>query len=424
MRPSILDPLFAPVTALPGVGPKMAALYDRLLGEPGKPARVIDVLFHLPHAGISRRASGSIQDAPIGEVATFAAQVSEHRPSPPGRARAPYRVVMEDETGDVTLVFFNADSRRMAQLLPVGEIRWVSGKIELWDGRRQMVHPDRVMDARAFQAMPSVEAVYGMTEGLSSRIFGKAAEGAIGRVAPLPEWQDEAWMRRNAFPPFPDALAAMHRPDAVEALEPANPSRRRLAYDELLASQLALALVRASHRKAAGRRNSGDGRLVKALAAALPYELTTSQKTAVEQIRADLEKPERMLRLLQGDVGSGKTAVAMMAMASAAEVGRQSALMAPTEILARQHAERLGPLASAIGLRLALLTGREKGEARQAVLSGLATATSTASSARTLSSRSTSNSTILESRSWTSSIASACTSASPSARRARPSTCW
>jgi ATP-dependent DNA helicase RecG len=372
MRPSILDPLFAPVTTLPGVGPKMAALYDKLLGEPDRPARVLDVLFHIPHAGIDRRASGSILDAPVGEIATFAAQVSEHRPSPPGRARAPYRVVVEDETGDVTLVFFNADARRMKQLLPVGEIRYISGRIELWEGRRQIVHPDRVMEARAFQAMPHVEPVYGMTEGLSSRIFGKAAEAALGRVAPLPEWQDEAWRARNDFPRFADALAAMHRPAEVEALAPETGARRRLAYDELLASQLALALVRASHKRAAGRRNSGDGRLVAKLAAALPYTLTGGQQTAVAQIREDMGKPERMLRLLQGDVGSGKTVVALMAMASAAEAGRQSALMAPTEILARQHAERLGPLAAAIGLKLVLLTGREKGEARVAVLEGLA----------------------------------------------------
>jgi ATP-dependent DNA helicase RecG len=372
MRPSILDPLFAPVTALPGVGPKMAALYDKLLGDPDKPARVLDVLFHMPHAGVDRRASGSIADAPIGDVATFAAQVVEHRPSPQGRARVPYRVLMEDESGDVTLVFFNADSRRMSQLLPVGEVRFISGKLELWEGRRQIVHPDRVMDVRAFQAMPHVEAVYGMTEGLTSRMFGRTVEAALQRVAPLGEWQDLAWLEANGFPPFPDALAQMHRPDDLEALGADRPARRRLAYDELLASQLALALVRAANKRAPGRRNSGDGSLVARLAAALPYELTASQQAAVADIRADLTKPERMLRLLQGDVGSGKTAVAMMAMASAAEAGRQSALLAPTEILARQHADRLGPLAAAIGLKLALLTGREKGRERQAVLAGLA----------------------------------------------------
>ncbi len=372
MRPSVLDPLFAPVSSLPGVGPKSVQLYDRLLGETDRPARVLDLLFHLPQAGIDRSRSGSILDAPIGEVATFAARVVEHRPAPPGKSRAPYRVLLEDETGDVTLVFFKADAGRMRSILPVGEIRYVSGKIELWEGRRQMVHPDRVMDRRAFETMPAIEAVYGMTEGLSSRMLARTAEAALSRLPKVPEWQDAAWFAKNGFPPFADALKALHNPDDVAAITPENVARRRLAYDEMLASQLALALVRAQRKRAAGRVNSGDGKLVNALTEVLPFRLTGSQIEAGAQIRADMAKPERMLRLLQGDVGSGKTAVAMLAMASAAEAGRQSALMAPTEILARQHAMRLDNLARAIGLRLALLTGREKGQERARVLAGLA----------------------------------------------------
>ncbi len=350
----------------------MAALYDKLLGEPEKPARVLDLMFHLPHSGIDRRSSGSILDAPIGETATFAARVLEHRPAPPGKARAPYRVIVEDDTGDVSLVFFKAEAGRMRQILPIGEIRYISGKIELWEGRRQMVHPERVMDERAFKAMPHVEAVYGKTEGLSSRMLGKTAEAALARLPQLPEWQDAAWLQQNGFPAFAEALEQMHRPAEIDGLAPETTARRRLAYDELLASQLALALVRASRKRAAGRINSGDGRLVSKLEKALPYTLTGSQTEAIAQIRSDMTKPERMLRLLQGDVGSGKTAVAMMAMASAAEVGRQSAMMAPTEILARQHADRLHDQAKAIGLTLALLTGREKGAERARVLAGLA----------------------------------------------------
>ncbi|MCX7324838.1 MAG: ATP-dependent DNA helicase RecG [Hyphomicrobiales bacterium] len=372
MRPSLLDPLFAPITSLPGIGPKLAPLYDRLLGEPDRPARVLDLVFHLPQSGIDRRTSGSIIDAPTGETATFAARVAEHRPAPPGKGRAPYRVLVEDETGDVSLVFFKADPGRIRQMLPVGEIRYISGKIEMWEGRRQMVHPDRVLDLPAFQRMPSVEPVYGMTEGLSSRMLARAAEAALARLPRLPEWQDRAWLDQNGLPDFTDALAALHKPPEVEALSPETAARRRLAYDELLASQRALALVRSMRRRSPGRRNVGDGHLIAALARALPYELTRSQTEAVAQIRADMAKPERMLRLLQGDVGSGKTAVAMMAVASAAEAGRQSALMAPTEILARQHAERLRGQAGAIGLTLALLTGREKGAERARVLAGLA----------------------------------------------------
>jgi ATP-dependent DNA helicase RecG len=375
LRPSILDPLFAPASTLPGVGPKIAPLLDRLLGEPGRPARVMDLLFHLPSSGISREMKGSIADAPVGEPVTLSVTVVAHRPPPPGR-RGPYRILVEDETGDVSLVFFNGQKPRLEKLLPVGERRYVSGKIELWDGRRQMVHPDRILDDRGIESLPAVEAVYGLTEGLSSRMVGRYIGAALEKVPHLPEWQDPAWLDRNALPDFNKALSALHRPDSAaqlseDALAKSAP-RRRLAYDELLASQLALALVRSRMRRLPGRVNAGDGRLVEKLKRALPFGLTNSQAQAIEDIRRDLISDKKMLRLLQGDVGSGKTVVGLLTMASAIEAGRQAAMMAPTEILARQHYERLAPMAQEASLTIALLTGREKGAARRTVLEGLA----------------------------------------------------
>ena len=376
LRPSVLDPLFAPASSLPGVGPKIALLLDRLLGEAERPARVVDVLFHLPQGGISRERVGSIAEAPVGQPVTLAVTVTAHRPAPFGRAKAPYKVLVEDDSGDVTLVFFNMPPARMEKLLPVGARRFVSGKIEIWDGHRQIVHPDRILDERNAANLPAVEAVYGQTEGLSSRLLARYAHGALERLPSLPEWQDPTWLEREGFPAFEAALRTLHQPeDAAELSEEAlarSPARRRLAYDELLASQLALALVRSRMRRLPGRANAGDGSLVATLQKALPYALTGAQARAVEDIRRDLVADTRMLRLLQGDVGSGKTAVALLAMASAIEAGRQAALMAPTEILARQHFERLEPLARRAGLRLALLTGRDKGAERRRVLLGLA----------------------------------------------------
>lgn len=375
LRPSILDPLFAPAVALPGVGPRIAPLLDRLLGEPGRPARVMDLLFHLPSSGISRERKGSIAEAPIGEPVTLSVTVVAHRPPPPGR-RSPYRILVEDETGDVTLVFFNGQKARLEKVLPLGERRFVSGKIELWDGMRQMVHPDRILDERGIANLPAVEAVYGLTEGLSSRMVARYVGAALDKIPRLPEWQDVAWLQRNSLPDFRAALETLHRPAQAaqlseEALAKSAP-RRRLAYDELLASQLALALVRSRMRRLPGRVNAGDGHLVEHLKRALPFGLTASQEKAVEDIRRDLISDKKMLRLLQGDVGSGKTVVGLLAMASAIEAGRQAAMMAPTEILARQHYERLAPMAEGADLRIALLTGRDKGATRRQVLAGLA----------------------------------------------------
>jgi ATP-dependent DNA helicase RecG len=376
LRPSILDPLFAPATSLPGVGPKIAPLLDRLLGEPERPARVLDLLFHLPNGGISRDLKGSIADAPIGEPVTLAVTVAAHRPSPPGRSRAPYKVLVEDETGDVTLVFFNAQRARMEKLLPRGERRYVSGKIELWDGMRQMVHPDRILDEKSIASLPAVEAIYGQTEGITSRMIARYVGAALDRLPGLPEWQDPAWLASNGLPAFDHALRQIHQPaEAAQVTDEAlakSPFRRRLAYDELLASQLALALVRSRMRRLPGRVNAGDGRLVELIKTALPFALTPSQERAVADVRQDLTADKRMLRLLQGDVGSGKTVVGLLAMASAVEAGRQAALMAPTDILARQHFERIQPLAEQAGLKVALLTGRDRAAERRTVLAGLA----------------------------------------------------
>ncbi|MDO9425398.1 MAG: ATP-dependent DNA helicase RecG [Methylobacterium sp.] len=377
LRPTILDPLFAPARGLPGIGPKMAPMIERLLGTPEQPARIVDLLFHLPQGGVVRKLLGSIAEAPPGEPVTLGVTVTEYRPPQAGAGKRPYRVLVEDATGDITLVFFGMPGPRVEKMLPLGAHRYITGRIDLYDGHRQMVHPARIIDEAGLAALPAVEPVYGATEGLTSRAISKLAHAALERLPVLPEWQDPAWLARENLPAFADALRAEHRPENAPppvpdgaTSAPRTPARRRLAYDELLASQLALALLRARNRRAPGRANAGDGRLKDRIEAALPFGLTGAQARVVAEIRADLASDRRMLRLLQGDVGSGKTAVALLAMASAIEVGRQAALMAPTEILARQHFERLGPMAG--GLRLRLLTGRDRAAERRATLADLA----------------------------------------------------
>lgn len=372
MRPTILNPLFAPIRSLQGIGPKLAPLFDRLLAPQGSEARLIDILLHLPHDAVDRRLSGRLSDSVAGQSGTFEIRVLAHKPSPPGRARVPYRVFVEDETGDMALVFFNAQRARIESMLPIGSIRFVSGKIELFDGHRQMTHPDRVLDAEAYAKLPPYEPVYGLTAGLYPRILHKAAQAAVAKLPEIPEWIDPLLVKREAWPSFADALKSLHSPQAKDNLAPEAPARLRLAYDELFAGQLALLLMRQRMKKESGTSRSGDGHLVKAALAALPFALTKAQSDALAEIKRDLVSHERMLRLLQGDVGSGKTIVAFLSMVMAAEAGWQSALMAPTEILARQHYERLKPLAESIGLSMTLLTGREKGAVRAQALSGLA----------------------------------------------------
>jgi ATP-dependent DNA helicase RecG len=371
MRPTLLNSLFAAVTSLPGIGPRLEKLYARLLGRADH-ARVIDLLFHLPSGAIDRRARPKLRDVEPDTVVTVVVTVDRHRPPPPHRPRAPYQVYTSDDTGDLILTFFNARRDYLQKLLPVGERRYVSGTVALYDGMRQMVHPDRVVAETDLAKLPLVEPVYPLTEGLSLNAVGKAVNAALARVPELPEWQDASWVARERFPSFAEALHALHNPAHPADVLPERLAWSRLAYDELLAGQLALALVRAHIRRPTGRVTAGTGALRKRLTAALPYSLTPSQTHAVADMIADLARPERMLRLLQGDVGSGKTVVALLAAAAVIEGGRQAALMAPTEILARQHFNTIAPLAAAAGINIAILTGRERGRERSSILEQVA----------------------------------------------------
>jgi len=371
MRPSLLNPLFAAVTTLTGVGPHLEKLYRRLFGRE-QPARVIDLLFHLPTGAIDRRARPKLRDVVPDTVVTVAVTVDRHRPPPPHRPRVPYQIYASDETGDLTLTYFNARKDYLQKLLPVGERRYVSGTVALYDHMRQMVHPDRVVAEADLAKLPLVEPVYPLTEGLSLNQVRKAADAALARLPDLPEWQEASWVARERFPSFAEALRVLHRPAEPADLLPEGLAWLRLAYDEFLAGQLALALVRAHLRRPAGRATPGTGHIRKKLIEALPYSLTPSQGRAVADIVSDLGKPERMLRLLQGDVGSGKTVVALLAAAAVIEGGRQAALMAPTEILARQHFNTVAPLAAAAGINVAILTGRERGRERDEILEKLA----------------------------------------------------
>jgi len=369
MRPLVLNPLFASLISLPGVGPKLERLFARLLDH--DPPRVIDLLFHLPSGSIDRRARPKLRDVQPGQVVTVTVKVDQHRPGPSHRSRAPYRIYTSDDTGTLTLTYFNARKDYLEKLLPEGATRYVSGTAEFYDGQLQMVHPDRVVDEQSFAALPLIEPIYSLTEGLAAGNLRRAMEGALAKLPDLPEWQDEAWVSRERFPSFAIALRHLHRPAEPHDVAPESTAWTRLAYDELLAGQLALALVRAHMRKQAGRGSASEGRMRARILKSLPYALTHSQQKALDDITADLARPQRMLRLLQGDVGSGKTVVALAAAAAVIEAGRQAAFMAPTEILARQHLATIAPLAEAAGVRVAILTGRERGPARKEILDRL-----------------------------------------------------
>ncbi len=372
-RPALLHPLFADVAVLEGVGPRYKTTLAKLLRPAaGGDPRVIDLLWHLPSGLTDRRAMPDIRDAAQGQLVTLLVRVKKHYPSPPRNSRAPYRVICEDETGDIELIFFHVERAYIERQLPVGEMRIISGRVERYGEKLQMPHPDYILPEDQRERLPTLEPLYPLTQGLSQKVLFKLYTQALARLPEIPEWLDRRLIEGRGWPAFGAALTAVHRPAHDADVERNALARQRLACDELFAGQLALALLRRRFRKRGGRAVIGDGRLATLIESALPFVLTRSQRLALGEVVEDMGAPRRMLRLLQGDVGSGKTIVALLAMARAVEAGAQAAMMAPTEILARQHFETIAPICEAAGMTTALLTGREKGKSRARILERLA----------------------------------------------------
>lgn len=357
MRPDILNPLFAETSGLDGVGPKLAKPLERL-----GLTRLRDLAYHLPERFVSRRALADLDEGSEGEQIIIALTPVEHR-APRMGGRGPYRVLAQDAKGNIcALTWFGKAAYTAKKLLPVGETRWVAGRLDRYGDMLQMVHPDHIEEAGAAHLERLNEPVYRLSVGLTQpRIAGLVAQ-ALARLPELPEWIEPGQLAQSGWPAWRDAIHLAHSREHPEA-------RERLAYDELLANSLALLLVKAEGRRRKGQALVGDGGLRAKLA--LPFALTGAQARSITEIEGDMAQDAPMLRLLQGDVGAGKTVVALNAMLIAAEAGKQAALLAPTELVARQHFETLRKMAAPTGVEIALFTGRDKGRARESILMGL-----------------------------------------------------
>lgn len=364
-RPESLFPLFASLETLEGIGPKTAQHFAQLHVQAPR-----DLLFTLPYSGIDRRLRKSVKDAQLPDTLTVAVKIGRHYP--PRSKGGAYRIHVEDDETTFQLVFFHARGDFWQRQLPEGSRRIVSGRVELFDGIAQMVHPDFAVAEEEASEIPPFEPVYPLTHGITQKLMYKATRAALARVPAMDEWIDPGQVKKAGWPAFSVAVSQAHAPASLNDLSPDAPARARLAYDELFAHQMTLALARQVERRKKGRPSRATGALQDKVRASLPYALTGAQRRAVTQITADMAADQRMNRLLQGDVGAGKTVVAFLALLAAVEAGGQGVLMAPTEILARQHLQGLQPLAETAGVVLEILTGRDKGAERQAKLSALA----------------------------------------------------
>ena len=365
MRPEILFSLFSELSELKGVGPKLYEHFERLCG-----GRVLDLVWHFPAGVMDRSWRPEVKDLVPGRVATLLLEVGKH--AKPPRRGLPYRIECFDETGQLTLVFFHGQGKYLKAQLPEGGKRLISGKVEVYGDGFQMIHPDYILKPDEADQLPAIEPLYRLTQGLTQRVVLKTEKQALTKVPDLPEWLMKDVVGRQMWPKWKEAVLEAHAPVSVADVDLNAPARKRLAYDELLANQLTLHLVRLANRKGKGRAIKPDlenrGKILKLL----PFSLTNDQNVALQEIEHDMAQGTAMLRLMQGDVGSGKTIVAFLAMLDAVGAGAQAALLAPTEILAIQHYNSLKNLAQKAGVKMSLLTGRHKGKKRIEILDGLA----------------------------------------------------
>ncbi len=374
MRPAILNPLFYSCSRLKGVGEKVQAGFVRLFGVPETKVPMLrDMLYHIPYEVVDRSKTYPLTSAPSGEIATFVVKVDAHFPPPGGfrNKRTPYKVTCSNETGDITLVFFHASNDYMQQALPVGQERVISGKVEVFNYTLQMTHPDIIAPVHKLAEIQKPEPCYPLTEGITNRKIIQCVQQVMQVLPDLPEWLPAGMMQQKDWPAWKTAWQTLHNPPLPESILPESPARQRLSFDELLAHQLHLGLRRRKYKSQTSLPLAKAEASFSMLEKLLPFALTNDQRHAIEMIAEDMSRGSRMVRMVQGDVGSGKTMVALFAMLQAVASGFQAAFMAPTEIVATQHFAGLKPYLDQLDIRCALLLGGMRSSEKEALAAQL-----------------------------------------------------
>ncbi len=363
MRSNKINPLFSPILSLSGIGPKLDVLFQRLVGP-----RLVHLLWHLPYNIIKRKFINNIIEAEINSLITFKVDVIKHKPSY-FSSKAPYKISCLCGDTPVTLVFFYARQPYIKTVLPEGESRFISGKLEYFKNTYQITHPSHIVEIDKLNTLKNIEPVYSLTAGLTHNIYIKTIDKILQKIPDLEEWIDEKIINKYFFNDWKNSLLKSHQPTSKDDLMESNIYRKRLAYDELLAHQLAIAIIRNYNQKTKGIKFNQNLNLVFKCINNLPFKLTQSQKKAWKEIFEDLTSPHQMIRLLQGDTGSGKTVIALLSLIHAIDSSYQGVLMAPTSILAQQHFNNLSTILKPLNINILLLTGKDTGNSRLEKLS-------------------------------------------------------
>ena len=352
MRPKILYKLFSNLETIKGIGPKNAKLIERLCGK-----YLLDLILHRPIAYIDRRNSPKIKDLSNNSIVTLILKVDGHTPS--FNKRMPYKITCSDDTGQLNIVYFNLRGPYLKKMFPIGSKKVVSGKVEEFNGIFQMTHPQHIADESNLDSVKKIECVYPLTAGISSKIIQKSINSSLAIIDDLPEWIPIDYLQKNNWTSWKKSIYEMHNPNELKE-DKEDIYLNRLVFDELLSQQLTVRLIKNKISKLKGNTIKPNGSLLEQLKSHLSFELTDDQNQAIKEISKDQSSPNKMLRLIQGDVGSGKTIVALHSMIQCAENSKKSILMAPTEILAEQHYNTIKFFAEKLRLSCALITASNK----------------------------------------------------------------
>ena len=356
------DDLFKNISFLKGVGPKLSKYLKNKRIE-----KINDLLWHLPYSSTDRSDMVTLDKLEPGKIQTVKVRVKRH--NFPRIRNLPNKVICDDDFGKIDIVFFNSRENYIKAVLPLNKSVLLSGKVNYYKNSYQITNPDYITSINKIDYVKKKIPKYSLTEGLNEKSYRKIIEKVIMNLPDLDEWYDNDTLKKFNFKSWKESLLKLHNSEINNDLN--NKYRRRLALDEIMSNLMVLSKNRKRFKETNKKNKIFDNLIAKYIVESLNYKLTKAQEEAIKEINKDLKSDKKMFRILQGDVGSGKTIVSLITSANVLENGFQASLMAPTAILAKQHYNLAKKIFEKTKIKIELLTGKTDYKSRKKILAEL-----------------------------------------------------
>ena len=360
-RPNNIFSLFSSLKSINGVGEKKIKILEKKIGP-----YLINLLFYLPLRSVNRFEYTSLKTIKHNEIITCELEVVEIN-IPPFNYRKKVNVskiitfgLNNEKNVRLDIIYFGRNTQYLKNIYQLGKKLIVSGKFESFNGLGQIVHPDYVLPIKDKNKIPKIENVYSLFEGVNQKFISKIIIESLDKIPDIPEWLSEKTVKENQFVSWKTSIKKIHVPDDIYDNDLNNIYRRRLALDELIANQISMKMLKNKISKNKNNPVINESKLITEFYKSIPFKLTQNQEEVINEIKNDISSKTTMIRMLQGDVGSGKTIVALISMLYAISNGSQAVLLVPTEILAVQHYNNIKKTNRKFELRSGSITWRVK----------------------------------------------------------------